>query len=342
VSRDSELPNLNEKYISYWIENKKLLAEHGFKISKLKTLYVGGGTPSLWGDEGISFLSQFMKEFSFKSEYEFTLEVDPGTITEKQLNSWIKLGVNRFSLGIQSISQTFLKILDRRHSKEDILDLLTIFQRKKLNYSVDLIIGAPYSKEEKRNIINEIKELVIFGPSHFSVYILKPHGAYPLKKFLPSDEYIENEYLTVCKTLSTLGFSQYEVSNFSKKNLESQHNLRYWSSESVAALGPNATGFLKTDNKTAIRYSWKTTKSQAKIEKLSKEELKLEEIYLKLRTKIGIKKSDFINNSSFDELRRNWISLGVCESQGENVVLNSKGLVILDSLMDSLFRLNLI
>lgn len=146
---------------------------------------------------------------------------------------------------------------------------------------------------------------------------------------LPSEEWIEKEYLETSKFLKSNGFFHYEISNFCKKNKESKHNSRYWLLESVGSLGPSATGFFQN---TSLRYKWLGRNLDISLENLSKEEREIEEIYLALRTQKGILESQVSKS-----LSKKWISLGVASKSGSFLKLTTKGFLLQDSLMGDLF-----
>lgn len=317
------------------------LTKYQTRLNELKTLYFGGGTPSLWGAEGAMFFSQFMtkNKLSFEKSYEWTMEVNPGSWDDSTLDEWLKLGVNRFSLGVQSLDGQFLKLLDRVHNVDDAYETLREFNRRQLNFSVDFMLGLPKSELYKRDIIQELKQILEFKPSHLSLYILTTKNHYIHQKSLPSEEWIEEEYLTVSRYLQDKGFEHYEVSNFALPGFESRHNLAYWNSESVAALGPSATGLFSDEG---LRYKWAPKEAKIQWEQLSAEELKLEKLYMRLRTNLGLKIEDFTDpkhHNAVLSLKTKWIERGwaSCDSSGL-VYPTSQGYLVLDSLMDELFR----
>ena len=345
IPKDKELEysafetSLIEGYAKFFEEFK----ESHYEVTSLNTLYLGGGTPSLWDERGALFLQNFLLErnIDLSANCEFTLEVNPGGWTEKGLSKFREIGANRFSLGIQSLNPNFIKIIDRIHNVDDVFETLTYFMEKKLSYSVDFMLGLPYSEKYSRDIISELEEILSFNPEHISLYILTTKAGYIHKDHLPDDEYIEKEYLEVSKYLKEKGFDHYEVSNFSHPGKESKHNLKYWESQSVMSLGASATGFLKKDS---IRYKWKVSSSEFVKEHLSEDELKLEEIYMSLRinrpTDLGKYSS---NKVLIDELLVSWKKLDYLdECSGHSIILNSKGFLVLDSLMNDIFVKNLL
>jgi len=171
-------------------------------LKKLKTLYIGGGTPSLWGMKGASFIEKhIINRYSVSEDFEFTIEVDPDTWTEEEIESWLNIGVTRFSVGAQSFNESFIAKMDRQHTKDQIIELLSYLKKLEVNYSVDLMLGLPESVQLGRDVKKEIIEFTNYMPSHFSVYILKTRKNYPHNEQIPDEEYIEKEYIEVCKTL---------------------------------------------------------------------------------------------------------------------------------------------
>jgi oxygen-independent coproporphyrinogen-3 oxidase len=328
-----------EKYEQYldlqYTENLKFLKTQNYSLSELETIYIGGGTPSLWGISGASFL----KRLNILPNAEFTLEIDPGTWTVDEFNSWTDVGVNRISVGIQSFNEKFLKIMDREHTMQEAKELLNFLKARNVNFSVDLMLGLPNSKAMSRDVLSEIVELMTYEPSHFSVYILKTRSNYAHKDDLPDEDYISDEYLDVCNFLEKNGYYQYEVSNFAKVGCESKHNKKYWNYEPVAALGANATGLL-TGKDWSIRYQWKPSGEGCTTEKLEATSLKIEQIYMMLRVKNGLKDNYFVGNNliKFQALKRTWSDRGYIKSQADGVSLSAQGYLVIDSLMDDMFK----
>lgn len=324
-----------------FIEHEKLMKENGYSWDALETLYIGGGTPSLWGVKGAEFLADFLQKKNIKlsPSCEFTLEVNPGSWTKESLEAWKKTGVNRYSLGIQTLNAQLIKYLDRVHSIDDVFETLAYFKEMNANFSVDFMLGLPYSEENQRDVIEELKRALAYCPSHFSVYILTVKENYKYFKNLPNEEWIEKEYLTVADFLIENKFSHYEVSNFGLESKKSKHNLMYWKSNSVAALGPSATGFLSEDK---IRYKWKTKVAEIEMENLSEEEFKLEKVYMALRSEEGLSQDFFADEEKFKQIKDSWEKKNCLLNYSDKIRLNSSGYLILDSLMDELFRLKLV
>lgn len=341
VPQNKELDYENfHKYLEEsFIVHQNLIEKYGYSFVPLKTLYIGGGTPSLWGIEGKKFLEKFLaeKKITLASDCEFTLEVNPGAWNDEVLSAWRDLGANRFSLGIQSLEKEMITNLDRVHSLQDVFDTLEYFQKHQLNFSVDFMLGLPFSKELKRDVISELNSALKYGPSHFSVYILTVKDNYKHYKNLPSEEWIEKEFLDVATFLQSKNFEHYEVSSFTLAGKQSKHNLNYWKSHTVAALGPSGTGFLAEDR---IRYKWKPQKTEIEIEILTESEFMLEKLYMAIRSEEGIELSEFFPESEkLNQLISTWNQLGYLKKDANRVKLNSKAFLILDSLMNDLFLL---
>lgn len=336
---ESDLELFHQFLIKAFERHERLTKEYGYSFVPLKTLYVGGGTPSLWGEKGAKFLKSFLNErgIELSDQCEFTMEVNPKAWTVDSLEAFKSIGVNRFSLGIQTLNKDIIPYLDRYHNVDDVFETLEYFKKTNSNYSIDFMLGLPHSKKFFRNIEQELKTALEYNPQHFSVYILTVKDNYKYFNDLPDEDWISDEFLKTAKILTVRGFDHYEVSNFGLKGKKSQHNLNYWRSHTVAALGASATGFLAEDK---LRYKWKTAHADIEIEKLSDKEFFLEKIYMGLRSEIGISTEEFKGREKdFLKLVDNWKSKDLIRSNTPNIVLNSNGFLILDSLMNDLFSL---
>lgn len=340
-NRSSELNDFHRYLEVSFIEHESLMRKHGYSWAPLKTLYLGGGTPSLWKEEGCEFLKSFLNKhkITLDPSCEFTLEVNPGSWTEQGLNAWESIGVNRYSLGVQSLDSGMIKNLDRVHTIDDVYETLEYFHKKNVNFSMDFMLGLPFSKELNRDILSELSLALKFSPDHFSVYILTVKNNYTHFKHLPDEEWIEKEFMDVANFLKANEYRHYEVSNFAKEGKSSIHNLAYWQAKSVAAFGPSATGFLSEDG---LRYKWKTKTAEMEIEKLSDDEFQLEKLYLSLRAEGFNLQEKILQDQRWKEISEKWISSGWADvDTHQHLSLTSRGFLLLDSLMNDLFVLNI-
>lgn len=319
--------------------HENLREKHGYSWAPLKTLYIGGGTPSLWGKGGSEFLESFLKKrnITLADDREFTIEVNPGSWTEEGIKSWQKIGANRFSLGVQSLNKEMIRFLDRVHTIEDVHDTLTYFNKNKMNFSMDFMLGLPSSEHHHRDVIGELREALKYSPEHFSVYILTVKENYKHFKALPQEEWIEKEFLEVANFLQQHGYNHYEVSNFARPGKQSQHNLNYWRSHTVAALGPSATGFL---SEARLRYKWTPQKPELTLEPLSEEEFSIEQMYMAVRSEVGLDLASA--GDGLKTLARKWVDQGKARMVDQRFTLNSRGYLLVDSFMGEVFSRRLL
>jgi oxygen-independent coproporphyrinogen-3 oxidase len=336
-SGSNQIEDFHQFLSKSWERQELLLRENAFEWSPLETIYLGGGTPSLWGQKGSHFLGGWFGDRLKRSHScEFTMEIDPGTWNKEMIESWSQIGLNRISIGTQTLDPHFLKVMDRSHTLEETFELLSYCQHNNWNFSLDFLLGLPYSRENKRDIESELKTLLAFAPKHISLYILNARSRYPHAQAIPDDEFIREEYLFVSEFLRSLGFIHYEVSNFALPGYESKHNLKYWKGEAVAALGPTGTGYLPKSSESALRYKWKVMNAEIEVEPLGPQELQLENVYLSLRTYLGWKPKKM--TPKLENVLNTWQQQGYGTFKEQRVILGPLGYLMLDSLMDDLFR----
>ncbi len=333
TDHQQQFEDFHQFLLSSDTRHTELLSKYGMEWGKLDTVYLGGGTPSLWGPVGADFFNKHFLKKGLTENVEFTMEIDPGSWTPEMLEAWKGIGLNRISVGTQSLNPHFLKVMDRIHSLDDSLRFLEFLKNENWNYSLDFLLGIPFSKENKRDIQAELDLLLKYSPKHISLYILNARSKYPHIQNLPDDEYIREEYLFVSEYLKSKGFHHYEVSNFALPGYESRHNLKYWRGESVMAMGPTGTGYFALGENRALRYKWKVTQPEVELEELGKDELDLEATYLSLRISDGWQAPE-----KYSELMKSWQQQGYCLDETGRIKLTSLGFLMLDSLMDDLFR----
>ncbi len=217
--------------------------KNSYKDEALKTLYFGGGTPSLLSPYEFQKL---IKLFNTDNKTEITAELNPETITQNYLSELKSVGINRLSFGCQTFDDNILKIIGRRHGSKDVENAVKSAKNAGFeNISLDFIYGLP---EQTRNMFKEdLQRAVSLDIKHISLYGLKIDddcffGKNPPKN-LPDEDTQADMYLDAIKILKENGFEHYEISNFSKKGFASRHNLNYWDNNSYYGFGVGAHGY---------------------------------------------------------------------------------------------------
>ncbi len=217
----------------------------------LKTIYIGGGTPSLLPNECFRQLFNCLRNnFNFSSSAEITVEANPGTINESKINTVLSLGVNRLSIGIQSFNNDELKTLGRIHSSEDASRSIEIIKKEGINnFSVDLMYGIPGQTMDSWH--NSISTAVGLSPTHISAYELTPEENTPLYKLIqshkiqmPDEELILEMYNHAIDYFASCGYEHYEISNFALPGFKCMHNLNYWDRGEYIGVGTGAHSFI--------------------------------------------------------------------------------------------------
>lgn len=225
------------------------------------TVYIGGGTPTVLPEEDMLRLLRAIKStFRLSKTVEFTMECNPATVSLETLRKYRRAGVNRLSIGLQSIHPRELSALGRIHTLAQFEECYRMAREAKIeNISVDLMYGIPFQTMD--SWIATLRYVVSLRPEHISLYNLKLEEGTPLYGTAPSlpmpdDELEFAMYSTAIDLLAANGFYQYEISNFAKSGYESQHNLKYWHCEEYLGFGPGAHSYFKD-----IRFSYKRSVS---------------------------------------------------------------------------------
>lgn len=233
------------------LEKEWILRSSFLQGSKLVSLYFGGGTPSLLGPEYLNKILQWVqKDIGYDSSAtEITLEANPENITPELMRAYAQCGVNRVSIGIQSLSETLLKKLERQHGAKKAIDAVWATHDAGLeNLTVDLMYDLPYQTLEIwKETVNRVCELPI---KHLSLYNLtiEPHTTFfkyrqQLQKEIPEPEISLQMYEYAQETFEHHQLTQYEISAFAKRGYQSQHNTGYWTGRPFLGLGPSAFSY---------------------------------------------------------------------------------------------------
>ena len=217
------------------------------------TIFIGGGTPSYIDTEIIeNIINKISDNFLLSKNPEITLEINPEDVTKTKALEWEKIGINRCSLGVQSLVNSELKILNRRHDSEKAMEAINILSKIFNNISVDLIYGLPL--QTKDSYIETLKKIISQNINHISCYSLQVEKGTVLdqqvntnKINVANDDLSAEMYKVTQKILLENDFENYEISNWSKENKLSQHNLKYWTMKPYIGIGPGSHSYI--DNK---------------------------------------------------------------------------------------------
>lgn len=334
------------------LEQEILLCEkpRGFPI---ETLYFGGGTPSLLTTGDLAGIFQILNRFfEFSDDVEITLEANPGSLNFQKLQELKALGVNRLSLGLQSLSDEKLSFLGRSHNVRLGKDMFEMARKAGFdNISLDFIYGLP--GESLSSWTKELKEIAELRPEHLSLYMLGIEEETPLGQDLkqgalaaPDERVVAKLFRTTLDLAGALGYPWYEVSSFAQnEKYRSRHNQRYWTGLPWLSFGPGAHSFLHSrrfsnianlDRYLEILLEEKRLPRDMD-EKITPEKTRIEALYLGFRTKKGIQIPEFdkkLNTSflkDYEKLIRRYEKKGflVC---GEGACrLTEEGLLFLDA-----------
>ena len=310
----------------------------------LDTLYVGGGTPSLLGAPTMDGLSTVMgKERLGHHDLEWTAEANPESFMRDVATAWRCAGVNRISLGIQSFHTPSLKWMGRLHGADGARAAVQVARAAGFtNLSVDLIFGLPSHLE--RAWERDLDDTLSLDPDHISLYGLSAEPATPLGRAvaegletLPSEGRYAEEYLMAVDRLGEAGYEAYEVSNFARPGYASRHNSVYWSGEPYVGLGNGAHSYRHPVRRWNIR-DWDAYRSGTEgpglpvddEEELGVGEVRLERIWLGLRTRRGISLRD-LPSSARDRAAR-WEESALAVAEGNVVRLTPRGWLVMDRL----------
>jgi len=216
----------------------------------IDSIFIGGGTPSLMSPNQLeSLIKELDNNFDLSKVKEFTIEANPGEAPEKRLRSFKSLGVNRVSMGVQSLDNDLLKFLTRIHGKEEVLKTFDVLRKVGYeNINCDLIFNIP--NQTLKIWRDDLKQILQLEPEHISCYSLTVEEGTQLYNYvnngkitMPSNDNSGELYRYTQKLMNDCGFEQYEISNWSKPKLECRHNLHYWEIDPCLAFGPSAHGF---------------------------------------------------------------------------------------------------
>ena len=326
-------------------------------IDEVKTIYFGGGTPSILNKKEIeSILNSIYKNFRISNNAEITVEINPNDLTKEKINNYVDLGINRFSIGVQSFCDDQLKKMNRSHSYNDIIKCISLIKKKGLiNFSLDLIYGLPNMSISLWQ--ETLEQAINLSPSHLSCYCLTIEKETVFHKMLidgslkiDSDDIIKSQFLLMRKILISENFSHYEISSFAKPNFKSNHNSSYWRGEKYLGVGPSAHSYNGQNRHWNIKNNIKYIKaiddgslSFYEEEILTNENKINEQILMGLRTSEGVsKKKLFSMLTKKDQVKiqskiNDFESLNLLFSTEDRFSLTEEGMILCDKITSDLF-----
>lgn len=349
-SRIADWPRLVDALLAEWDERRDELTVPP------ETIYVGGGTPSLMPAESFKRL---IVGLGAGNPVEFTIEVNPDDVTDDKVELWRDCKVNRVSLGVQTLNDSLLRSIGRRHDCATALRSLRKLRSAFDNVSVDIMFGLP--GQTKRNLIDTIAGIIDMNPDHISAYSLmyEPDTAMTQLRntgrlHAVSDVDTIEMFETLSEMLRRAGYCQYEISNYAQPGYESRHNSGYWSGMTYLGLGPSAHSYDGKRRRRANPPALKQYLDRFEVcndtdanrqkpfyieEHLSDDELREEYIMLRLRKREGINISDFVKRFGFKQAEQlvrkiqKWLKSGHLNFCEDSISLTHAGIMQSDTII---------
>lgn len=324
-----------------------------YDIEQLRTLYIGGGTPTSITAQQLDYLlTNLTKHLDLSVLEEFTIEANPGDLTDDKIEVLKKSAVNRVSLGVQTFNDKQLKRIGRSHNESQIYSTIDHLKTAGFdNISIDLIYALPGQTME--DVKENVAKAIALDIPHLSLYslILEHHTVFMNKMRrgklnLPQEDLEVEMFEYIIAELEANGFEHYEISNFTKPGFESRHNLMYWDNAEYYGVGAGASGYLngvRYRNRGPIQHYLKAvSEGNARLseEVLTKDEMMEEELFLGLRKKSGVSIAKFEEKFgvSFEEHYGHIVTelcqQGLLVSDDKVVRMTKKGLFLGDTVAE--------
>lgn len=320
------------------------------------TVFLGGGTPTELSDQDFDRLFRIIHEcVNTKQVREWTCESNPGTLNGSKVDIMLEAGVNRVSLGVQSLTPSVLEFVGRIHSPEEALEGYHLLRHKGVNnINLDFMYGIPGQKLEMLEA--DLHKAVQLNPDHIACYCLIFEDGTPLtelrdKGYLKEvDDDVElNQYQRVREIMTQAGYHHYEISNFAKPGRESLHNMLYWGSGEYIGCGPSAHSHWQGKRYGNIRnledYVQRLLAGESVLqfeEELTPEAKARESLVMNLRQLDGVERDNFARDTGFDyhDLCRTeiqWLKeIGMLEEVDNRLKLTSEGIFVSDRIFSEL------
>lgn len=320
-----------------------------YRGAEINTVFIGGGTPSLLIPELINRLCTEVKDnFKLAPEYEWTIEANPGTVTDLKIQTMLRGGINRVSLGVQSFNDTELNAAGRIHdSKTAYETVIKLYKAGFENISIDLMESLPYQTAE--SFKQTLETAVSLPIKHISVYSLIIEEGTPIKKKydegiykMPDEDSDRALYHYTKRFLSEHGFNRYEISNYANPGYESRHNLKYWDCDEYIGIGVAAASYIdgrRFSNTTSLGQYLSRSFRSGECEKLTSEDMMGEFMMLGLRKTSGVSAAEFERRfgkpmeSIYGTQLERFTRIGAMEYTGGYYRLTDRGLDVANAVM---------
>lgn len=301
----------------------------------VNTVYFGGGTPGLLSPVQLELILKQLRQFyNFAGDIELSMEVNPETVTMARLLEYRDLGVNRLSIGVQSFNDDELKYLGRIHSANKARSALNDISKVFENWNLDLIMSIPGQTTD--SIEGNIKEAAHFSPKHISCYELTVEEGTPLaldpRRFADDGE----SYLFARDLLVSLGFWQYEISNYAKKGFECRHNLAYWSNLSYVGFGLSAHSFDRERNVRSANTGDIRSYLDGNYLDFVEPSQEIDRFIMGLRKREGLEISEI--PVSYAETIESLVSRGLLQRNKKNIAFTEKGMLLANRVLVELME----
>lgn len=337
----------SDKYFDVY--TKALINElKQYNGTEIDTVFIGGGTPSVLPSELIERVCNGIKaNFKLLSDTEWTMEINPGTVTEDKIQAMFNGGINRVSVGVQSFNDAELKAIGRIHDSKTAYDTIEMLYNAGFrNISIDLMESLPYQTE--KSFKNSLETAIKLPITHISVYSLIIEEDTPIKEkydngiyVFPDEDKDRDMYKYTGDFLEEYGFYRYEISNYAKSGYQSKHNLKYWNCDEYIGVGLGAHSYIdgvRSYNTSDIDeyINGKTCKHK---DVLSVSDKMGEFMMLGLRKTSGINRNEFYNrfgkypDGIWGKTIDKFIAIGVMEKAGNCYRLTQRGLDVSNSVM---------
>lgn len=324
-----------------------------YDITELRTLYIGGGTPTSISAVQLDYLlTELIRDLNLNTLEEFTIEANPGDLTVDKIEVLQKSAVNRVSLGVQTFNDKHLKRIGRSHNEAQIYSTIDALKTAGFqNISIDLIYALPGQMMD--DVRSNVAKALSLNIPHLSLYslILEHHTVFMNKMrrgklHLPTEDLEAEMFEYIISEMERNGFEHYEISNFTKPGFESRHNLMYWENVEYYGVGAGASGYLdgiRYRNRGPIQHYLKgVSEGNARLseEVLSKNEMMEEELFLGLRKKEGVSIGKFEQKfgTSFEkrygQIVQELQSDGLLKENNGFIQMTKKGLFLGDTVAE--------